>query len=140
MAFYLRKAFRLGPFRVNLSTRGPGASAGVTGARVGVDAPGAPYVHSGRAGLYSRGRGARIGWGAFVLAAVLGLLAQVGAALPAVAARRLHGPMKLTGHRTRSVFQCYAIVEEGMLLGRRGATDRGAARPRRWQSQGGSTT
>ena len=23
--------------------------------------------------------------------------------------------IKLTGHRTRSVFQCYAIVEEGML-------------------------
>ncbi len=74
MARYLRRAFRLGPLRVNLSKRGLGASAGVTGARVGVDASGTPYVHGGRGGLYDRRRGARIGCGAFVLAALVGLL------------------------------------------------------------------
>ncbi len=74
MAWYLRKALRLGPLRVNLSKRGVGASAGVTGARVGVDTTGTPYVHGGRGGLYYRGRGARIGWGAFALAALLGLV------------------------------------------------------------------
>ncbi len=52
MPWYLRKAFRVGPLHVNLSTRGLGASAGVTGARVGVDATGQPYVHGGRRGLY----------------------------------------------------------------------------------------
>ncbi len=74
MAWYLRKAFRLGPLRLNVSKRGLGASAGVTGARVGVDASGRPYVHGGRGGLYYRGRGRRIGWGAFVVAALLALL------------------------------------------------------------------
>jgi Protein of unknown function (DUF4236) len=73
MGFYLRKAFRLGPLRLNLSKRGLGASVGETGARVGVDATGTPYVHSGRGGLYYRGRGAGIAWGAFILAALLGL-------------------------------------------------------------------
>ncbi len=72
MGFYLHKAFRLGPVRLNLSTRGLGASAGLTGARVG-NATGRPYVHAGRRGLYYRGRG--IGWtAALILAALLGLL------------------------------------------------------------------
>jgi hypothetical protein len=73
MAWYLRKAFRLGPLRLNLSRRGLGASVGEPGARIGVDATGTPYVHSGRGGLYYRGRGRSIGWGAFILAALLGL-------------------------------------------------------------------
>ena len=73
MGWYIRKGIRFGPFlRVNLSKRGLGVSGGVTGARVGVDAGGAPYVHSGRGGAYYRGRGRRIAWGAFLLAALLG--------------------------------------------------------------------
>jgi hypothetical protein len=52
MAFYLRKSFRLGPLSLNLSRRGVGVSAGVTGARIGVDATGREYVHAGRRGLY----------------------------------------------------------------------------------------
>jgi hypothetical protein len=74
MAWYLRKAVRFGPLRVNLSKRGLGASAGVTGARIGVDAGGRPYVHGGRGGLYYRGRGRAISWVAFAVAAGLGLL------------------------------------------------------------------
>lgn len=56
MGFYLRKAFRLGPLRINLSKSGLGVSAGVKGARVGVDAQGKSYVHVGRGGLYFRKR------------------------------------------------------------------------------------
>ncbi len=78
MAWYLRKSFRFGPLRLNLSKRGFGASAGVTGARVGVDAAGRPSVHAGRGGLYYRGRGRAIGWGAVLLAALLGVLWALG--------------------------------------------------------------
>jgi hypothetical protein len=56
MTWFLRKAFRLGPFRFNLSKSGVGVSAGVTGARIGVDARGRAYVHAGRGGLYYRKR------------------------------------------------------------------------------------
>jgi uncharacterized protein DUF4236 len=56
MAFYLRKSLRLGPLRVNLSQYGIGLSAGVRGARFGVDAGGHPYTHLGRHGLYYRKR------------------------------------------------------------------------------------
>ena len=56
MGWYLRKAFRLGPLRLNLSKRGLGASVGVKGARLGVDATGKPYVAGGRYGLYFRQR------------------------------------------------------------------------------------
>jgi len=48
------------------------------GARVGVDAAGRPYAHVGRGGLYSRGRGRAIGWGAVLLAALLGVLWALG--------------------------------------------------------------
>jgi hypothetical protein len=34
----------------------------------------AQEVHSGRGGLYYRGRGGRIAWGAFILAALFGLV------------------------------------------------------------------
>src|SRR2546425_932696 len=44
------------PLRVKLSQHGVGLSAGVTGARFGVDAGGHPYVHAGRHGLYYRKR------------------------------------------------------------------------------------
>src|SRR5437867_9494507 len=56
MGSYLRKALRLGPFRINLSQHGVGLSVGVTGARFGMDASGHPYVHAGRHGLYYRKR------------------------------------------------------------------------------------
>lgn len=53
MGFYLRKSFRAGPLRINLSKSGLGLSAGVTGARVGIG-PRGTYVHAGRGGLYYR--------------------------------------------------------------------------------------
>ena len=54
MGFYLRKSFRAGPIRFNLSKSGVGASFGVTGARLGVSSAGRAYVHGGRGGLYYR--------------------------------------------------------------------------------------
>jgi hypothetical protein len=56
MGWYLRKALRVGPLRINLSRAGVGLSAGVTGARFGLDATGHPYIHAGRGGLYYRRR------------------------------------------------------------------------------------
>lgn len=53
MPFYLRKSFSFGPLRINLSKSGLGASAGVTGARVGIG-PKGKYLHAGRGGLYFR--------------------------------------------------------------------------------------
>jgi hypothetical protein len=53
MALYLRKAFTLGPVRLNLSKSGLGLSAGVKGLRVGTGPRGA-YVHGGRHGVYVR--------------------------------------------------------------------------------------
>jgi hypothetical protein len=54
MTFFLRKALKFGPFRLNLSKSGVGVSAGITGARLGVRADGQPYVYGGRHGLYYR--------------------------------------------------------------------------------------
>jgi hypothetical protein len=54
MGFYLRKSFRLGPVRLNLSKHGLGVSAGITGARVGLASDGRAYFHGGREGLYVR--------------------------------------------------------------------------------------
>lgn len=56
MGFYLRKSFRLGPIRLNLSKSGLGASIGVTGFRVGLTPQGESYVHLGRGGIYVRER------------------------------------------------------------------------------------
>src|SRR5262249_43649617 len=56
MGFYLRKSFRLGPLRVSVSNYGIGLSAGVRGARFGLDAGGHPYTHLGRHGIYYRKR------------------------------------------------------------------------------------
>jgi len=53
MGLYLRKAFKTGPLRFNLSLGGVGVSAGVTGARLGLNSRGV-YVHGGRHGLYYR--------------------------------------------------------------------------------------
>lgn len=53
MGFYIRKSFRAGPVRLNLSKSGLGVSAGVKGLRVG-SGPRGSYVHAGRGGLYYR--------------------------------------------------------------------------------------
>jgi len=53
MGLYLRKAFRFGPLRLNLSKSGLGVSAGLKGLRIGTGPRGA-YVHAGRGGLYWR--------------------------------------------------------------------------------------
>lgn len=53
MGLYLRKSFRAGPIRFNLSKSGLGVSGGIKGARVGVGPKGS-YVHAGRNGLYYR--------------------------------------------------------------------------------------
>lgn len=66
MGFFIRKAFKAGPVRFNLSKGGIGLSAGVTGARIGLNRRGM-YVYGGRHGLYyrkqlnSRGRGSSTG-------------------------------------------------------------------------------
>ena len=54
MGFYLRKSFRAGPVRFNLSKSGIGTSVGVKGFRVGAKAGGGTYVHAGRNGFYYR--------------------------------------------------------------------------------------
>jgi len=54
MPFYLRKSFRMGPVRLNLSKSGLGLSGGVKGARLGVNSRGRAYVHGGRHGMYYR--------------------------------------------------------------------------------------
>ena len=54
MGFFLRKSFRLGPARLNLSKSGLGLSGGVKGARLGVTSRGKPYFFGGRHGLYVR--------------------------------------------------------------------------------------
>lgn len=54
VGFYLRKSFRLGPVRLNLSKSGIGVSAGVKGARIGVNSRGRAYTHVGRGGVYHR--------------------------------------------------------------------------------------
>ena len=53
MGLYLRKSFRAGPIRFNLSKSGLGLSGGVKGARLGAG-PRGTYVHAGRHGLYYR--------------------------------------------------------------------------------------
>ena len=53
MGFYIRKSFRAGPVRLNLSKSGLGVSAGVKGLRIG-SGPRGSYVHAGRGGLYYR--------------------------------------------------------------------------------------
>lgn len=53
MGWYLRKSFRAGPVRWNLSKRGIGMSVGVRGMRVGTG-PRGPYIAGGRNGIYFR--------------------------------------------------------------------------------------
>jgi len=56
MGWYFRKSLAIGPLRLNLGKRGIGVSAGVKGARIGVDASGDSYVTAGRYGFYYRQR------------------------------------------------------------------------------------
>lgn len=53
MGFFIRKAFRAGPIRFNLSKSGLGVSVGVKGLRVGAG-PRGPYLAAGRHGVYLR--------------------------------------------------------------------------------------
>jgi hypothetical protein len=53
MGWYLKKAFRFGPIRFNLSKSGIGVSGGIKGLRVGTG-PRGTYVHAGRGGIYYR--------------------------------------------------------------------------------------
>lgn len=55
MGWYLRRSLNFGPFRLNFSKSGIGASVGVTGARVSFG-PRGNYVHMGRHGVYYRER------------------------------------------------------------------------------------
>jgi hypothetical protein len=54
MGFYIRKSFKIGPLRLNLSKSGLGASVGTKGARLGLSSKGKLYTHLGRWGLYHR--------------------------------------------------------------------------------------
>lgn len=54
MGFYIRKSFKIGPLRLNLSKSGLGASVGTKWARLGLSAKGKLYAHLGRGGLYNR--------------------------------------------------------------------------------------
>ncbi len=91
MGFYLKKSFRAGPVRFNLSKSGLGLSSGVKGARVGTG-PKGRYVHAGRHGLYyrkyassggkKRGRNASAGAGggdSSGILTVIGMVAGVAA-------------------------------------------------------------
>jgi len=60
MSWFLRKAFKFGPIRLNLSKSGLGASFGVKGARLSVG-PRGTHIFAGRGGVYFR---ERIGGGA----------------------------------------------------------------------------
>lgn len=53
MGFYIRKAFNFGPFRINVSKSGVGASVGVKGLRVS-SGPRGTELHAGRGGVYYR--------------------------------------------------------------------------------------
>ena len=53
MGLYLRKGFRLGPIRLNLSKSGLGVSGGIKGAKIGIG-PRGTYFNGGSDGLYYR--------------------------------------------------------------------------------------
>ncbi|MBW2063333.1 MAG: DUF4236 domain-containing protein [Deltaproteobacteria bacterium] len=80
MGFYIRKSFRAGPLRLNLSKRGLGASIGVKGLRVG-SGPRGSYVHAGRKGLYYR---KNLGGGKSKSTATSGSLKPLGVVVLAV--------------------------------------------------------
>ena len=79
MGFYIRKSLKLGPIRLNFSKSGVGASTGVKGARIGVNAQGKKYLHLGRGGIYYRETlpenraGGGVPWGIVFLVAIVAL-------------------------------------------------------------------
>jgi hypothetical protein len=98
MGFYIRKSFKLGPLRLNLSKSGLGASVGTKGARLGLSTKGKLYTHLGRWGLYHRQDLGSVnpqpatsskGIGFWILIALSILLALVLALVVASAADRL---------------------------------------------------
>src|SRR5438270_12836189 len=54
MGYFFRRSARLGPFRLNFSKSGIGASVGVKGARVTMTPRGTTYVTVGSHGFYYR--------------------------------------------------------------------------------------
>jgi hypothetical protein len=54
LGFSIRKSFKVGPLRLNLSKSGLGASVGTKGAQLGLRSKGKLYTHLGRWGLYHR--------------------------------------------------------------------------------------
>mgnify|MGYP000701776197 CR=1 FL=1 len=54
MGLFLRKSFKAGPVRINLSKNGIGVSGGVKGARVGVNSKGKMYVAGGKGAIRYR--------------------------------------------------------------------------------------
>jgi hypothetical protein len=54
MGYFFRRSARLGPFRLNFSKSGVGASAGVRGARLTMTPRGTTYITVGRNGFYYR--------------------------------------------------------------------------------------
>jgi len=54
MGFFFRRSARLGPFRLNFSKSGVGASVGVRGARLTMTPRGTTYITVGRNGFYYR--------------------------------------------------------------------------------------
>jgi Protein of unknown function (DUF4236) len=54
MGFFFRRSANLGPFRLNFSRSGIGASVGVTGARVTMTPRGTTYITVGSHGFYYR--------------------------------------------------------------------------------------
>ena len=54
MGFYIRKSFKIGPVKLNLSKSGIGTSVGVKGLRIGQRPNSSRYLHGGRYGLYYR--------------------------------------------------------------------------------------
>jgi hypothetical protein len=54
MGYFFRRSAKLGPFRLNFSKSGVGASVGVTGARLTMTPRGTTYITVGRNGFYYR--------------------------------------------------------------------------------------
>src|SRR5690242_21436442 len=54
MGYFFRRSAKLGPFRLNFSKSGIGASVGVRGARLTMTPRGTTYITVGRNGFYYR--------------------------------------------------------------------------------------